>query len=119
MGKKADLRAKGCKKALDYYKIHHRPSYSNWLIKCQIGGEMVEPGDLTPAHKIERPHIKAGTEKGEGEHPSNIWAACWKHHREIDLRPLLKKELMRQRVSCQHGGTLKLTTDQKQQLGVN
>ena len=116
MAKISSIRARGCKKALKYYVRYHTPRESNWLVVCQIGGEYIEPTKLTAAHKINRSQIKAGEQFGE--HLDNIWAACWDHHRELDLRPKMKKELMKQKVSCLHGGVLKLTKDQKQQLGV-
>ena len=107
------LRTKGCRKALDYYIENHRPDWSNYLLLCQIGGEEVDPRALTPAHKIGRPHIKAGYELGEGEHPLNIMAACWKHHSAMDLNPILKKEICKQKVDCLHGGVLTLKAEKK------
>ena len=118
LGRVAKIRAKGCKAALKLYENEHRPDFSNWDLRCQIGGEMVDPSVLTPAHKNNRSQTPPGTELGQGEHPSNIWAACWPHHREVDLRPLLKKELMKQKVSCLDGGVLVLTKEQKALLKV-
>ncbi len=118
LGRIGKLRAKGCKKALEYYNEHHRPEWSNWSIRDQVSGELVDPKTLTPAHKIGRPHIKAGMSLGEGEHPDNIWATQWKYHRVVDSNPQMKKALMRQKVSCFQGGVLVLTHIQKLTLGV-
>ncbi len=118
VGKKTRQRAKGGKKALIYYVLHHRPVWSNWLVHCQIGGEQLNPSELTVAHKIARSAIKPGEGEGEGENLKNIWAACWPHHHRLDLRPLMKKELIQQEVSCFHGGKLNLTQHQKDELGV-
>lgn len=117
-GKKTQKRARGGKKALIYYVLHHRPAWSNWLVKCQIGGEDLNPSELTVAHKIARSQIKPGTGEGEGENMENIWAACWYHHSKLDLRPKMKRELMQQKVDCKNGGILNLTTEQKIELGV-
>ena len=107
-GKVSRIRAKGCQAALDLYYANNELDTSQGYAYCQYCGEPMHRKQATAAHKAGRPHLKPGFGCGEGEDPHNIWAMHWKCHHYVDTHPALKRELMKQPVSCAEGGVLEV-----------